>query len=194
MFWRHLENISWYSEIWKYIWVWISITSSAARKETGQTNQIDWYLFVLKGCDVLCILFFLVLEWKWESGIQYWLILIFTLWLSIFNLGILKVACQKKLQEDGRGGEGVMADNIWGEVGSIPPYPTFIPPGPKKLFCRQIKMSPYFKANLFWKTLNGHYSSTVRDFDLIPKLRARPEYQLYTAWLASAFPPDRNRP
>jgi hypothetical protein len=35
-----------------------------------------------------------------------------------------------------------------------------------------------FSGNYFWKTLNGHYSSTVRDFDLIPKLRARPEYQL----------------
>ena len=38
-----------------------------------------------------------------------------------------------------------------------------------------------------------------RDFDLNPKLRDRPEYQLssgtiYTAWLASAFLPDRNRP
>ena len=49
----------------------------------------------------------------------------------------------------------------------------------------------------FLQTLNGHYSSTVRAFDLIPKLRARPEYQLssgakYTAWLASAFHPDRN--
>ena len=30
---------------------------------------------------------------------------------------------------------GGMADNIGGEVGSIKPYPTFIPPGPKKLFC-----------------------------------------------------------
>ena len=46
------------------------------------------------------------------------------------------MACQKKPQEDGRGGEGGTAFNIWGEVGSIPPYPTFIPPGPKKLFCR----------------------------------------------------------
>ena len=44
--------------------------------------------------------------------------------------------CQKEPQEDGWGGEGGTADNIGGEVGSIPPYPTFIPPGPKKLFCR----------------------------------------------------------
>ena len=56
-----------------------------------------------------------------------------------------------------------------------------------------------FSGNYFWKTLNCHNSSTVRAFDLIPKLRARPEYQLssgtkYTAWLASAFPPDRNHP
>ena len=49
----------------------------------------------------------------------------------------------------------------------------------------------------FGKTLNGHYSSTVRAFDLIPKLRAKPEYQLssgtnYTAWIALAFFPARN--
>ena len=43
--------------------------------------------------------------------------------------------CQNEPQEDGRGGEGGTADNIGGEVGSIPPHPTFIPPGPKKLFC-----------------------------------------------------------
>ena len=30
----------------------------------------------------------------------------------------------------------------------------------------------------FWQTLNRHYSLTIRAFDLIPKLRARPEYQL----------------
>ena len=30
----------------------------------------------------------------------------------------------------------------------------------------------------FLQTLNCHYSSTVRAFDLIPKLRARPEYFL----------------
>ena len=29
-----------------------------------------------------------------------------------------------------------------------------------------------------WKTLNCHISSTIGAFDLIPKLRARPEYQL----------------
>ena len=40
-----------------------------------------------------------------------------------------------KKAQDGRVGEGGMVDNIEGEVGSIPPYPTFIPPGPKKLFC-----------------------------------------------------------
>ena len=35
-----------------------------------------------------------------------------------------------------------------------------------------------FSDNYFGKTLNCHISSTVRAFDLIPKLRARPEYQL----------------
>ena len=33
----------------------------------------------------------------------------------------------------------------------------------------------------FCQTLNCHYSSTFRAFDLIPKLRARPEYQLSSA-------------
>ena len=46
------------------------------------------------------------------------------------------MAFQKKPQEDGRGGEGGTADKIRGEVGSIPTYPTYIPPGPKKFFCR----------------------------------------------------------
>ena len=32
----------------------------------------------------------------------------------------------------------------------------------------QIDKSLYFQAIIFWKTLNGHYSSTVRDLDLIP--------------------------
>ena len=35
-----------------------------------------------------------------------------------------------------------------------------------------------FSGNYFVKTLNCHISSTVRAFDLIPKLRARPKYQL----------------
>ena len=35
-----------------------------------------------------------------------------------------------------------------------------------------------FSANNFLKILNGHIASTIRAFDLIPKLRARPEYQL----------------
>ena len=56
-----------------------------------------------------------------------------------------------------------------------------------------------FSGNFFLKTVNCHHSWTVRAFDLIPKVRARPEYQLssaikYTAWLASAFPLDRNHP
>ena len=46
--------------------------------------------------------------------------------------------CQKDLQEDGWGGEGGTAGNIGGELGSIPSYPTFIPTGPKKLFCRYL--------------------------------------------------------
>ena len=45
--------------------------------------------------------------------------------------------CQKDLQEDGWGGEGGTAGNIVGELGSIPTYPTFIPTGPKKIFCRK---------------------------------------------------------
>ena len=35
-----------------------------------------------------------------------------------------------------------------------------------------------FSSNYYVKTLNCHISSTVRAFDLIPKLRARPKYQL----------------
>ena len=47
--------------------------------------------------------------------------------------------CQKDLQEDGWGGEGGTAGNIVGELGSIPTYPTFIPTGPKKLFCQNFE-------------------------------------------------------
>ena len=36
----------------------------------------------------------------------------------------------------------------------------------------------YIFRQFFWKTLNFHISLTVRAFDLIPKLRARPEYHL----------------
>ena len=35
---------------------------------------------------------------------------------------------------DGLGREGKMVGNIGGEVGTIPPYPTFMPPSPKKYF------------------------------------------------------------
>ena len=35
-------------------------------------------------------------------------------------------------------------DNIGGEVGSIPLYPTFIHPGPKKLFHRKSVLCPKF--------------------------------------------------
>ena len=58
------------------------------------------------------------------------------LWSKNFNWGILKFECQKLPQEDGWGGESGMVVNIGGEVGSIPAYSTFTPPGPKKLFCR----------------------------------------------------------
>ena len=59
-------------------------------------------------------------------------------------------------------------------------------------------ISIFFRI-FYWQTLNCHYSSTVKAFDLIPKMRARPEYQLSsgsncTEWLASAFHPDRNLP
>ena len=37
-----------------------------------------------------------------------------------------------------------------------------------------------FLGNYSRKSLNCHISSTVRAFDLIPKLRAQPEYQLYS--------------
>ena len=52
------------------------------------------------------------------------------------NLGFLLMLCQKEPQENGWGGEGGTVVNIGGEVGSIPPYPTFIPTGSKKLFFR----------------------------------------------------------
>ena len=51
--------------------------------------------------------------------------------------------CQKEPQKDGCSGEGGTGDNIGGEVGSIPPYPTFIPPGPKKLFCRTSNLATF---------------------------------------------------
>ena len=35
-----------------------------------------------------------------------------------------------------------------------------------------------FLGTFILQTLNCHYSSIVRAFDLIPKLRAKPEYQL----------------
>ena len=41
-----------------------------------------------------------------------------------------------------------------------------------------IFLETYFKANIFKQTLNGCLSSTVRAFDLIPRLRAGPKYQL----------------
>ena len=47
---------------------------------------------------------------------------------------------QKQLQEDGHGGEAATVSNIGGEVGSIPPYATLIPSGPKKLFGQSFKV------------------------------------------------------
>ena len=52
-----------------------------------------------------------------------------------------------------------------------------------------------FSGNFFGKTSSGYYVSTIRDFDLIPKLRATSEYQLssgtiYTMWLASTLSAD----
>ena len=54
----------------------------------------------------------------------------------VFNLGILIILCQKEPQEHGWGGEGRLEGNIGGEVGSIEPYPTFIPPGNRNIFCQ----------------------------------------------------------
>ena len=59
-----------------------------------------------------------------------------------------------------------------------------------------------FSGNYFGETLNCHISTTVRAFDLIPKLRDRPVYQLsygtkykyYTVWLSYASSWQRNHP
>ena len=48
-------------------------------------------------------------------------------------------------------------------------------------YCASIWPSPnvfIFSGNYFGKTLNCHSPSTVRAVDLIPKLRARPQYKL----------------
>ena len=56
-----------------------------------------------------------------------------------------------------------------------------------------------FSGNYLVKTLNCHISSTVRAFDLIPKLRARPKYQLSShhqmcrVWLTTMNLSSRNR-
>ena len=44
--------------------------------------------------------------------------------------------CQKEPQEDGWGVEGGVEGNMGGELGSIPPYLTCIPPGNTKIACR----------------------------------------------------------
>ena len=54
--------------------------------------------------------------------------------------------------------------NIGGEVGSIPPYPTFIPPGPQKLFCHDyhnIKKKLLKKKNATQKGLSSVESCTI---------------------------------
>ena len=43
---------------------------------------------------------------------------------------------KKRVTRGKVGGEGGTVGNIWDEVGSIPPYHTFNPPGPKKLTAR----------------------------------------------------------
>ena len=48
-----------------------------------------------------------------------------------------------------------MAYNIRGEVGSIPPYPTFIPPGPKKL------CEAYKNKNKDLHVRNNHFDYKV---------------------------------
>ena len=109
--------------------------------EGDRIKQPNWLVpFCLKRAWLFVYIIFC---WRLGMKVGKWdsiLVAIYSLlWPSIFNLGILQVACPKKPQEDGRGGEGGTADNIGGEVGSIPLYPTFIPPGPKKLFCHSIE-------------------------------------------------------
>ena len=131
---RYLKIISWYSKIWNIYLRWDQYNFFSL--EEDRTKQPNWQvIFCLKRVWIFC-----VYNFCWMLGRKvgfnvgcHWSSL---LWPSIFNLGILKVACKIKPQEDEWGGEGGMVDNIGGEVGSIPPYPTFIPPGPKKLFCQ----------------------------------------------------------
>ena len=135
-----LKNlIFFYSEIWKLIWGLTNIASSAWQ-ETGLNNQIDWYIFCLERPQTFVNIIFCgrfemkVGKWEFDIGCCWYSFIL----LKKFYFGILKLLCQKEPQEDERGGEGGLADNIGGELGSIPPYPTYIPPGPKKLFCRRI--------------------------------------------------------
>ena len=104
-------------------------------RRPDKTTKLTGTFLSEKGMT-FCVYNFLLEAWNecgkvgFNTG-YYWYSL---LWPSIFNLSILKVVCQKKPQEDGRGREGGTAFNIRGEVGSIPPYPTFIPTGPKSYF------------------------------------------------------------
>ena len=104
--------------------------------EGGRTKQPNWlvpfclnrvwpFVYIIS-CWRLWMKVGFNTGWYWYS----------LLWPSIFNLGILKVACQKKPQEDGRGGEGGTADNIVGEVGSIPLIPLLSHQAPKNYFAK----------------------------------------------------------
>ena len=65
------------------------------------------------------------------------------------------------------GGEGGTVDNIGGEVGSIPPYPTFIPPGPKKLFCPHTFVIKWVTESSFSsKPSKHHYTQAVKAREL----------------------------
>ena len=60
------------------------------------------------------------------------------------------MGCQKEPQEDGLGVEGGMVGNTGGEVGSIPPNSTFVPPyqipqAPTSYF---VKVPQYFQNSL----------------------------------------------
>ena len=119
--------------------------------------------FLSKTGMTFCVYIFLLGAWNESGKVGFitgcnWYSL---LWTLISNLGILKVACQKNPQEDGCGGEGGMIDNIEGEVGSIPPYPTFIPPGPKKLFCPFCQY-PGYCCDLHLKDNSNRFSTYVQ--------------------------------
>ena len=59
----------------------------------------------------------------------------------------------------------------------------------------QIQMLLYFQAIISEKNLHCNFFSTVKAFDLIPKLRERPEYHLYssTKYINVKFPVSHNQ-